>query len=147
MPGHLRLGHRPVVHDLADGPLADPGLLRARRHGTRPWIATRTIEQRHSNVSQVWAWLGSYDLGYDAAGQFFDDVQAAVIPTLVEHTPAELGALMRTMSFYARITPTQRQALGRDYAAICQQLGRPIRSSTIGALVTARHYATPRYLG
>ena len=96
------------------------------------------MEQRRGNVSQVWAWLGSYDLGQDYAGHLFGDVQAAVMPKLVEHTPDELNALLRTMSFYARISPGQRQALEREYEAIYERLGRPIRASTVAALVTAR---------
>jgi ubiquinone/menaquinone biosynthesis C-methylase UbiE len=96
------------------------------------------MEQRRGNVSEVWAWLGSYDIGQDYAGPLFGDVQVAVMPKLVEHTPDQLNALLRTMSFYARISPAQRQALERENEAIYERLGRPIRASTIAALVTAR---------
>jgi hypothetical protein len=96
------------------------------------------IEQRRGNVSEVWAWLGSYDIGQDYAGRLFGDVQVAVMPQLIEHTPDELNALVRTMSFYARLSPGQRQALEREYEAIYKQLGRPIRAGTVAALVTAR---------
>jgi SAM-dependent methyltransferase len=96
------------------------------------------VEQRRGNVSEVWAWLGSYDIRQDYAGRLFGDVQMAVMPKLVEHTPDELNALLRTMSFYARLSPDQRQALEREYEAIYERLGRPIRASTVAALVTAR---------
>jgi SAM-dependent methyltransferase len=96
------------------------------------------MEQRRGNVSAVWAWLGSYDIGQDYAGRLFGDVQVAVMPQLIEHTPDELNALLRTMSFYARLSPGQRQALGREYEAIYERLERPIRASTVAALVTAR---------
>ena len=96
------------------------------------------IEQRRDNVSQAWAWLGSYDLGQDYAGPLFGDVQLAVMPQLIEHTPGELNAILRTMSFYARISPGQRQALEREHEAIYERLGRPIRASVAAALVTAR---------
>jgi ubiquinone/menaquinone biosynthesis C-methylase UbiE len=96
------------------------------------------LEQRRGNVSEVWAWLGSYDIGQDYAGRLFGDVQVAVMPKLVEHTPDELNALLRTMSFYARISPAQRQDLEREYEAMYERLGRPIRASTVAALVTAR---------
>jgi len=96
------------------------------------------MEQRRGNVSEVWAWLGSYDIGQDYAGRLFGDVQVAVMPQLIEHTPDELNALLRTMSFYARLSPGQRQALEREYEAIYERLGRPIRASTVAALVTAR---------
>jgi ubiquinone/menaquinone biosynthesis C-methylase UbiE len=99
------------------------------------------VEQRRGNVSEVWAWLGSYDIGHDYASRLFGDVQVAVMPQLVEHTPAELNALLRTMSFYARLSPGQRQALEREYEAMYERFGRPIRASIVAALVTARRTA------
>jgi ubiquinone/menaquinone biosynthesis C-methylase UbiE len=101
------------------------------------------IERRRDNISQAWSWLGSYDIGRDYAGRLFGDVQAAVMPKLTEHTPDQLGALVRTMSFYARLSPGQRQALDREYEAIYQRLGRPVRASTVAVLLTARRRADP----
>jgi len=95
------------------------------------------MEQRRGNVSEVWAWLGSYDIGQDYAGHLFGDVQVAVVPKLIEQTPDQLNAVIRTMSFYARLSPAQRHALEREYEAIYKRLGRPIRASTVAALVTA----------
>jgi ubiquinone/menaquinone biosynthesis C-methylase UbiE len=112
------------------------------------WPAYRDLDatlagmaQRRGNVSTVWAWLGSYDIEQGYAGRLFGDVQLAVVPKLVEHTPDEINALLRTMSFYARLTPGQRQALEREYEAVYERLGRPIRASTVAALVTARRAA------
>ena len=109
------------------------------------WPAYRDLDatlagmaKRRDNVSEVWAWLGSYDVGQDYAGRLFSDVQVAVMPKLIEHTPDQLNALVRTMSFYARLSPDQRQALEREHEAIYERLGRPIRASTVAALVTAR---------
>ena len=99
------------------------------------------IERRRGNISRAWSWLGSYDIGREHAGRLFGDVQAAVRPKLTEHTPDELGALVRTMSFYARLSPGQRQALDREYEAIYQRLGRPVRASTIAILLTAQRRA------
>src|SRR6516165_994812 len=96
------------------------------------------MEQRRGNVSEVWAWLGSYDVGQDYAARLFGDVQVAVMPKLIELTSDELNALVRTMSFYARLSPGQRRALEREHEAIYERLGRPIRASTVAALVTAR---------
>jgi SAM-dependent methyltransferase len=101
------------------------------------------IERRRGNISRAWSWLGSYDIGREYAGYLFGDVQAAVVPRLIEHTPDELGALVRTMSFYARLSPDQRQTLDREYEAIYQRLGRPIRASTIAVLLTAQRRAGP----
>ena len=99
------------------------------------------IERRRGNISQAWSWLGSYDIGRDYAGRLFGDVQAAVMPKLTEHTPDELSALVCTLSFYARLSPGQRQALDREHEAICRRLGRPVRASTIAVLLTARRCA------
>ena len=96
------------------------------------------MEQRRGNVSELWSWLGSYDLGQDYAARLFGDVQVAVMPQLVEHTPDQLNALVRTMSFYARLSPGQRQALERENEATYERLERPIRASIVAALVTAR---------
>src|SRR6516164_4848267 len=89
------------------------------------------VEQRRGNVSEVWAWLGSYDLGQDYAARLFGDVQVAVMPRLIEHTPDKLNALLRTMSFYARLSSGQRRALEREYETMYERLGRPIRASTV----------------
>jgi ubiquinone/menaquinone biosynthesis C-methylase UbiE len=99
------------------------------------------MEQRRGNVSQVWAWFGSYDIARDYAGRLFGDVQVSVMPKLVEHNLDELNALLRTMSFYARLSPGQRQALEREQEAMHERLGRPIRAGTVVALVTARRGA------
>jgi ubiquinone/menaquinone biosynthesis C-methylase UbiE len=97
------------------------------------------MEHRRGNVSEVWAWLGSYDIGRDYAGRLFGDVQVALTaPQLLEHTPDRLTAAIRTLSAYARLSPDQRQALEREYQVIYERLGRPIRASTVAALVTAR---------
>ena len=101
------------------------------------------MEQRRGNVSQVWAWLGSYEIARDYAGRLFSDVQVAVMPRLTEHTPDELTALVRTMSYYARLSPGQRLALEREYESIYEGLGRPIRAGTVAALVTARRRTAP----
>jgi ubiquinone/menaquinone biosynthesis C-methylase UbiE len=96
------------------------------------------VEQRRGNVSQAWAWLGSYDIGRGYAGGLFGDVQVAVLPKLLEHTPDQVNAVVRTMSFYARLSPGQREALEHEHEAVYGRLGRPIRASVVAALVTAR---------
>jgi SAM-dependent methyltransferase len=96
------------------------------------------VEERQGNISAAWAWLGSYDMEQAYVARLFGDVQVAVTPKLVEHTADKLSAVIRTMSFYARLSPDQRQALEREYAAIYTRLGRPIRASLIAALVTAQ---------
>jgi ubiquinone/menaquinone biosynthesis C-methylase UbiE len=96
------------------------------------------VERRRDNVSAAWAWLGCYDVAQDYASRLFDDVQVAVAPKLIEQTADELNAVLRTMSFYARLSPDQRQALEQENTVIYETLGRPIRASTVTTLVTAR---------
>ena len=96
------------------------------------------VAARRDNVSEIWGWLGSYDVGRSDAGPLFHDVRVAAMPTLLEHTADELNALLGTMSFWARLAPRQRDALATENQALHQRLGRPIRSSTVACLVTAR---------
>ena len=95
-------------------------------------------ELRRGNVSEVWAWLCTHDVARAQAGELFCDVRIAALPVLLEQTADELNALLRTHSFYRRITPAQRRALKSESAALYERLGRPIRSSTVAVLVTAR---------
>jgi len=94
--------------------------------------------ERRDNVSAVWAWLGSSEVARGYVGELFGDVQIAATPVLVEHSADALNALLGTMSFWARLAPDQRDALIAENHALHQRLGRPIRSSTVACLVTAR---------
>lgn len=100
------------------------------------------VRERRWNVAEAWAWLGSYDIGRDYAADLFEDVQLATVPTLVEHTAGELGALLATMSFWARLSDQQRDALANENQALQERLGRPIRASTLAVLLTARRSAS-----
>jgi SAM-dependent methyltransferase len=99
------------------------------------------VQERRRNVADTWAWLGSYDIGRDYAAGLFEDLQLATVPTLIERTAGELGALLSTMSFWARLSPDQRDALIKENYALHERLGRPVRASTLAALVTARRSA------
>jgi ubiquinone/menaquinone biosynthesis C-methylase UbiE len=96
------------------------------------------VAERRGNVSEVWAWLGGYELARRHAADLFDDTRLAAVPTLLEHTADALNALLGTMSFWARLSPRQRDALCVENHALHRRLGRPIRSSTVACLVTAR---------
>ena len=96
------------------------------------------VQERRLNVADAWAWLGSYDIGRDYAADLFEDLQLATVPTLIEHTACGLGALLGTMSFWARLSPEERDALVNENHALHERLGRPIRASTVAALLTAR---------
>jgi SAM-dependent methyltransferase len=96
------------------------------------------VEQRHENVSEAWAWIGHHEVARSYASHLFSDVQIATVPLSLEQTADELNALVRTLSFYHRLSPIQRQALEGEHVAIYERLGRPIRSDTVAVLVTAR---------
>ncbi len=99
------------------------------------------VHERRGNVSEVWSRLGDYDLARDYAADLFEDVQIAAVPRLVEHTADELGALLGTMSFWSRLSPQQRTAIGDENQALYERLGQPIRSSILACAVTARRAA------
>jgi SAM-dependent methyltransferase len=96
------------------------------------------VDERRGNVSEVWAWLGGHELARGYAADVFEDTQIAAVPTLLEHTADALSALLGTMSFAARLSPRQRDALHAETHALHQRLGRPIRSGTVACMVTAR---------
>lgn len=96
------------------------------------------VEKRQKNISEAWAWLGSYDVGRSEVSNLFHDLQIAAIPFLIEQTSDELIALLRTTSPYSRLTNEQQRDIELEYARLYSTLGRPIRSSTINVLMTAR---------
>jgi SAM-dependent methyltransferase len=96
------------------------------------------VEERRENVSEVWAWVGSYDLECAEAGGLFDEVRVAAVPIVVEKSAEELTALLGTVSFYQRLSPGQREEIQGEYLALEVRLGRLIRSRTAAVLVTAR---------
>ena len=104
------------------------------------------VEERRGNVSDVWAWVAGQPVARPYAGALFDEAQISVVPSFIEQTADELGALFRTTSLYHRLVPAQRRTLQRENAAIEERLGRPIRSSMLAVLVTARRPldSTPR---
>jgi SAM-dependent methyltransferase len=93
--------------------------------------------ERRENISEVWAWLGSYEVAREYAAHLFEDAQIAAAPTLMEHTAAELNALLGTMSFWSRLSPEQREVTESANRTLYEQLERPIRSSIVACLVTA----------
>jgi hypothetical protein len=89
-------------------------------------------------VSEAWAWLGDYAVGRPYVAELFAEAQLVAAPSLVEHTAAALNGLLGTMSFWSRLSPRQREALLAENRALQRRLGRPIRSSVVACLVTAR---------
>src|SRR5581483_3371995 len=129
-----------VDEDALMGALAD-----AAPELAADWPALRSLEtllagaqERRANVSEVWAWLGNQPVARAYAAGLFEDAELAVVPWLQEQTADELNALFATTSLYHRLAPDQREALLQANRGIGERLGRPIRSSMLSVLVTAR---------
>lgn len=109
------------------------------------WPAYRDLDalrtgaaERRGNVSEVWAWLGSYDVARDYVSKLFGSAVLTALPIALEQAAGELNALLGTMSFWARLSPQQRDAVVTGTSDLQRNLGRPIRSSTAACLVTAK---------
>lgn len=98
------------------------------------------VKARQKNVSEVWSWLGNYNLARNNASRLFGDAQLAAVPKVTEHTADELIALLRTISAYSRLCGEQRTGLEAAYNEIYNKLGRPFRSSTVAVLITAKRH-------
>ena len=96
------------------------------------------VRDRRANVSEVWAWVGGQPVARSYAAKLFEDADIAVVPSLVEQTADEINALLRTTSLFPRLPVLQQQALEKANRDIGERLGRPIRSSMLAVLVTAR---------
>ena len=95
------------------------------------------VKMRRGNLSEAWSWLGSFDLTRDYVGQLYDDVQLAAMPEMTEQTAEQILRLLRTLSFYSRLSSKQRGALEYEYMSIAERLGRPLRSSILSVVLTA----------
>lgn len=101
------------------------------------------VAARRNNVSEVWAWLGGYEIARAYAADLFDDAHMVAVPTLLEHTGDQLNGVLGTMSFWAQLSLRQRDALAVENQTLHRRLGRPIRSSTLACLVVARRRPRP----
>ena len=96
------------------------------------------VAARRQNRCEGGGGVGDQFLARGYAAELFDDVQIAVVPTLVEQSAEELNALFGTTSLYHRMSAAQRSALERANTEIGERFGRPIRSSMLAVLITAR---------
>ncbi len=127
----------------ADALLA--ALARAAPEIAAEWPPLRDLEtilagvsDRRANVSKVWEWVSNQPVARGYAAGLFAEAEIAVVPSLMEQTADELAALLRTTSPYHRMSVAQRRALEQGTRMIGERLGRPIRSSMLTVLVTAR---------
>jgi SAM-dependent methyltransferase len=128
-----------------DGPALRATVAAVAPQAAAEWPEYRTLDdtlagarQRSANVSATWAWLSGHDLARDEAADLFGSVEVFAVPTMFAHTARELSALLGTMSFWSRLAPDQQARLDAVSRALQARLGRPIRSSSVALLVTAR---------
>ena len=95
------------------------------------------MHERRSDIAAAWAWLGAHDVEHPDAARLFGDVSFMAVPLLLEQTADEVNRLLRTTSYYQRLTPAQREGWERDNVTVYERLGRPIRSSVVAVLVAA----------
>lgn len=129
----------------ADADALMAALARAAPEIAAEWPPLRDLEtilagvsDRRANVSEVWEWVGGQPVARSYAAGLFAEAEIAVVPSLLEQTADELGALFRTTSPYHRMSVAQRRTLEQGNREIELRLGRPIRSSMLTVLVTAR---------
>jgi SAM-dependent methyltransferase len=146
--GLLALIQHCGVHDpetAADADALLGALARVAPEIAAEWPPLRDLEtilagvsDRRANVSEVWEWIGGQPVTRSYAAGLFADAEIAVVPSLMEQTADELNALFRTTSPYHRMSVAKRRALEQGNREIGERLGRPIRSSMLTVLVTAR---------
>jgi ubiquinone/menaquinone biosynthesis C-methylase UbiE len=96
------------------------------------------VAERCDNVSEVWAWLGRYDVARADTAGLFCDLQLVTVPVLIEQTADEMNALLRTTSLHERVEPEVWQALEHEHVELHRRLGRRIQSHTVAVAVTAQ---------
>ncbi|MBO0768005.1 MAG: class I SAM-dependent methyltransferase [Solirubrobacterales bacterium] len=96
------------------------------------------IRERSANVSEAWAWFGRYDVARDYAAQLFDDVQLATVTLTMERTAEQTSGFMSTNPSWGQLTSGQQRELTSRIQDLAASLGRPLRSSTVAVLVTAK---------
>ena len=109
-----------------DGEMALEAIRRAAPDIAAGWPVHRDldatlegVEQRAENLSEVWAWLGNYDLARPYAGNLFGDVRIDAIPIRQEHTAEEMNAMLRTTSLSSRLSPEQFDVLEHPRTSSC----------------------------
>jgi SAM-dependent methyltransferase len=113
------------------------------------WPTYRDLEatlagatERRGNISEVWAWLGGYDVARAEVGALFDEARIDAVPVLREHAAKELTALLGTISAWSRLSFSQQCAIRRENQALQERIDRPIRSSMLACLVSSRKRAS-----
>jgi SAM-dependent methyltransferase len=98
------------------------------------------VAERRGNASEVWDWLmsdGRHEMAVPDAAALFDGVQVESDVRIVNETPDEFVAIMRTTSLYLQLEPDRRKALEEDDRRLLEQQGG-LRTPIATLLMTAR---------
>ena len=98
-------------------------------------------DQRRANVSDVWAWLGGYEIAREYAADLFDGTRIAAVHPSWSTRPTRSTRCSARCRSGRGSPPRQRDALCAESHALQERLGRPIRSATVACLVTAQRVA------
>lgn len=116
---------------------AAPGIAASMGRPRDTETLLRGVKERASNISDVWSWLGGYELSAPE-GQLFDDVRVTGVPLLIEQTGDELIAYLRTTSWHARMSSVERERFAAETRRAAGELGGTLRHTQLAVLVSGR---------
>jgi SAM-dependent methyltransferase len=96
------------------------------------------VDERRDNVSEVWSFVGSYDLAVPDAAALFGDVELTTVARRREQTADELLALFRTTSVFVGLGPERSRVLETETRRAIEGLGGTARWIEVAVLITAR---------
>ncbi len=96
------------------------------------------VAVRSENISDVWSWIGFWDVSVPEAADLFEHVEVRGFRRYREMTADEVWAFFRTTAIHASMEPTVRDALEAADRSVVQRHGGTIGSSELVVLATAR---------
>ncbi|HET9098721.1 MAG TPA: methyltransferase domain-containing protein [Candidatus Saccharimonadales bacterium] len=87
--------------------------------------------QLHKDISEIWSWLGSYELRFKGINKLFGPTWLDYETSVKEQSAKQIIQLLKTISAYAVLADKQRSELEQGFIDIEKQLKRPMRSSLI----------------
>lgn len=95
-------------------------------------------EERRDDISELWSWLGGYDLQRPYVRGLFSSTSIKITTKVVEQTPDQVFRLISTVSAFADLDAKQRSDLKHGFIEAGNRLGHDFRSSTVGVVAMAR---------
>lgn len=95
------------------------------------------VERHRDNISLAWQPYTINDIARAYVAELFDGAQLDLVVEELHQTATETLDVLRTMSF-ARLSDDRQSEIARRFAALEQELGRPLRTTRACLLMTAR---------